>query len=64
MSLFRIGEGVMSSIQGVSSANSGLAVHAQKPVVQPAPKAQDSDGDVDKKGAVDRDKGNKIDVQG
>lgn len=52
----------MSSIQGVTSAPPVRAPQVQKPVVQPV--HRDTDGDADKAGAVDRDKGTKVDVQG
>jgi len=54
----------MSSIQGISSATSATALQIQKPAAQPARRDPDHDGDVDKAGAADRDKGNKIDLQG
>jgi hypothetical protein len=52
----------MSSIQGISAAASPAPAQLQKPVAPPV--RRDNDGDVDKAGTADRDKGNKIDVKG
>lgn len=54
----------MGSIQGISSRPPVSAPQLQKPAVPPAPRDRDQDGDVDRPGAIDRDKGNHLDIQG
>jgi hypothetical protein len=52
----------MSSIQGVSSAHAPSPLQLQKLTPPPAVKDKDHDGDVDKPGVVDNDKGSRINL--
>ncbi len=61
--LARIREGAMSSIQGVSSATTASSLQLQKPATPPVAKDKDHDGDVDKAGTADRDKGHTLDLK-
>ena len=58
-----IREVAMSSIQGVASSTAASSLQLQKPAAPPVVKDKDQDGDVDKAGAADRDKGNHINTQ-
>jgi len=60
---FQIPEDAVYSIQGVSSASSSLPVQTPRPAVQPVAKVSDRDGDIDRAGSMDRDKGRLIDMQ-
>jgi len=53
----------MSSIQGVSSATTASFLQLQKPAAPPISKDKDRDGDVDRSGTADQDKGKHINVQ-
>jgi hypothetical protein len=52
----------MSSIQGFSSATASTSFQPQKVTPPAVPKDKDHDGDVDKPGAVDKDKGNNVNL--
>jgi hypothetical protein len=58
----RIKEDAVSSIQGVSSATAPSPTQFQKLAQPPAVKDRDHDGDVDKPGVVDNDKGSHINL--
>jgi hypothetical protein len=58
----RIKEDAMSSIQGISSATAPSPAQLQKLAPPPAVKDKDHDGDVDKPGAVDSDKGKYVNL--
>jgi hypothetical protein len=52
----------MSSIQGVSPAVTSSSPQFQKPAAPAVARDKDHDGDVDKAGAIDNDKGNHINL--
>ncbi len=52
----------MSSISGLSSAPTQSYLPPQSFTAAAAPKDKDHDGDVDKAGAIDKDKGNNLNV--
>ncbi len=52
----------MGSIQAVTSSPTTSALQYQKPAQPAVPQGKDQDGDVDKAGAADRDKGNNLNV--
>ena len=60
--LSHIKEDAMSSIQGVSSAATTSPVQLQSIQAPAVARDKDHDGDVDKAGAVDNDKGNHINL--
>jgi hypothetical protein len=53
----------MSAIQGVSSTTTPVPPQVQQPSTPPVRKDKDHDGDFDKAGAVDKDKGNIVNLQ-
>ncbi|MEI6592139.1 MAG: hypothetical protein WCL47_02785 [Holophagaceae bacterium] len=52
----------MGPVQGVSSSTLQSSYQVQRVAAAAVPKDKDYDGDVDKAGAVDKDKGNLINL--
>jgi hypothetical protein len=58
----RIREDAMSAIHGISSSVASSSLQAQRIAPPAVTKDKDHDGDIDKPGVVDKDKGNNVNL--